>query len=147
MSEPIKALTLWQPWASLMAFSEKHVETRCWQTKYRGPMVIHAAAKMPPNFLGNSRHGERFQQCLTDIGARRGWNPLHGPFGAALCIVKLVDIELTEEVRDDLSEQERVFGNYEDGRYAWFTEMLEVFVVPIPARGNRLLWNWNGRRP
>jgi len=32
----IKALTLWQPWASLMALEEKKIETRSWSTKYQG---------------------------------------------------------------------------------------------------------------
>lgn len=34
----MKALTLWQPWASLVALSEKTIETRCWSTKYRGEL-------------------------------------------------------------------------------------------------------------
>lgn len=39
------ALTLWQPWASLVAAGVKTVETRHWSTKYRGPLIIHAAAR------------------------------------------------------------------------------------------------------
>jgi activating signal cointegrator 1 len=41
----MKALTLWQPWASLVAFGVKTIETRSWSTKYRGPLAIHAAKK------------------------------------------------------------------------------------------------------
>lgn len=43
----MKALTLWQPWASLVALGVKTIETRSWSTKYRGPLAIHAAAKKP----------------------------------------------------------------------------------------------------
>lgn len=43
----MKALTLWQPWASLVAQGVKRIETRPWTTKYRGPLAIHAA-KRPP---------------------------------------------------------------------------------------------------
>jgi hypothetical protein len=43
----VKVLTLWQPWASLVALGVKTIETRSWSTKYRGPLAIHAAAKMP----------------------------------------------------------------------------------------------------
>jgi len=39
----LKALTLWQPWASLLAGGGKMFETRSWKTNYRGPVVIHAA--------------------------------------------------------------------------------------------------------
>lgn len=45
----MKVLTLWQPWASLVALGVKTIETRSWSTKYRGPLAIHAAAKQPPH--------------------------------------------------------------------------------------------------
>lgn len=45
--EVMKAITIWQPWASLIACGAKRFETRSWATKYRGPIAIHAAAKSP----------------------------------------------------------------------------------------------------
>lgn len=44
----MKAITLWQPWAQLIAIGEKRYETRSWETKYRGMIAIHAAKKKPP---------------------------------------------------------------------------------------------------
>lgn len=44
----MKAITIWQPWASLLACGAKEYETRSWATAYRGPIAIHAAAKKPP---------------------------------------------------------------------------------------------------
>src|ERR1700694_3122793 len=41
----MKALSLWQPWASLIAMGLKEFETRHWATSYRGPLVIHAAKR------------------------------------------------------------------------------------------------------
>lgn len=41
--EPMKAITIWQPWAMLIALLEKGNETRGWPTKHRGPLAIHAA--------------------------------------------------------------------------------------------------------
>ena len=38
----MKALTISQPYASLIANGEKWVENRTWETKYRGPLAIHA---------------------------------------------------------------------------------------------------------
>lgn len=38
----MKALTILQPWAHLIAFGAKRVENRSWITGYRGPLVIHA---------------------------------------------------------------------------------------------------------
>lgn len=39
----LRALTLHQPWASLVALGVKRIETRGWSTKYRGRILIHAA--------------------------------------------------------------------------------------------------------
>lgn len=39
----MKALTIWQPWASLLACGAKIFETRSWATRYRGQIAIHAA--------------------------------------------------------------------------------------------------------
>lgn len=38
----MKALTISQPFASLIASGEKWIENRCWRTYYRGPLAIHA---------------------------------------------------------------------------------------------------------
>jgi hypothetical protein len=41
----MKALTLWQPWATAIALGLKHYETRTWFVGYRGDLAIHAAKK------------------------------------------------------------------------------------------------------
>lgn len=142
----MKALTLWQPWASLIAFNEKNIETRCWTTAYRGELAIHAAARRPPD-LGKSQFTSDFQSELADVFhiAMRTVPSFVNllPRGSVLCIVKLVSIEESSRVRDVLSERERIFGNYEDGRYAWNLQMVRMFNPPIKAKGNRMLWNWN----
>ena len=38
----MKAVTLYQPYASLVAIGAKKFETRSWKTSYRGPLAIHA---------------------------------------------------------------------------------------------------------
>lgn len=38
----MKALTIWQPWASAILLSGKDVENRTWRTDYRGPVLVHA---------------------------------------------------------------------------------------------------------
>ncbi len=47
----MKAITIWQPWASLIACGAKQYETRSWATSYRGPIAIHAAAVKVPQVL------------------------------------------------------------------------------------------------
>lgn len=41
----MKALSVRQPWASMIAAGQKTIEVRTWRTNYRGPLVICASAK------------------------------------------------------------------------------------------------------
>ncbi|NLE60710.1 MAG: ASCH domain-containing protein, partial [Planctomycetes bacterium] len=41
----MKALSLWEPWASLMRCGAKTIETRSWYTSYRGPLLICGAKR------------------------------------------------------------------------------------------------------
>jgi ASCH domain len=42
----VRALSLWQPWASLVASGRKRIENRPWPTKVRGRVLIHAGKKV-----------------------------------------------------------------------------------------------------
>lgn len=151
----MKALTLWQPWATLVAMESKRIETRIWSTKWRGEIAIHSAAKLPPKWLGRSSQSEQFRDELADLfcvrrdrddqAGKRVDDILRGlPYGKVVCIVRIVDVLETSEVfRETLSHRERIFGNYEDGRYAWKFQMVDVIEPPIPAKGFQRLWNWD----
>lgn len=41
----MKALSLHQPWASLIAQGKKTIETRRWATSYRGPLLICSSGR------------------------------------------------------------------------------------------------------
>lgn len=43
----MKAITIWQPYASLIAAGLKEYETRSWPTRYRGPIAIHSPGSGP----------------------------------------------------------------------------------------------------
>lgn len=62
----MKALTIWQPWASLLVSGQKKYETRSWATDYRGPIAIHAAM----------RPVHRTIDALVADKAGNGWNVL-----------------------------------------------------------------------
>lgn len=47
----MKALSIKQPWASLIANGIKDIENRTWQTKFRGRIYIHASAKSAGHLL------------------------------------------------------------------------------------------------
>jgi len=96
----MKALSLWNPWATLMVDGHKRVETRSWDTKYTGSLLIHAAKKWdgklidvclkPPfrSLLGPMGvPQEPHSWTVTDIARRKkGWD-MH--FGAIIGRVEL----------------------------------------------------------
>jgi activating signal cointegrator 1 len=67
----MKALSLWQPWASLVALGIKTIETRSWETKYRGPLAIHAAKKRPHNVWTDDNQNLGGSDPLTNMIADR----------------------------------------------------------------------------
>jgi len=42
----MKAISIRQPWAWLIVHAGKDIENRTWATRYRGPVLIHAAKGM-----------------------------------------------------------------------------------------------------
>jgi len=67
--------------------------------------------------------------------------PLH--FGVVLCVCHLVNcLPITQEFVATLNEQEKAFGDYTAGRYAWILEDVRMLPEPIPAKGMQRLWQW-----
>ena len=89
----MKALTLYQPWATLVAIGAKKIETRSWPTKYRGTIAIHAGLnkrycgmKSKDYICGN----EPFNDVL-----KAAWDRLHDPldFMPLGAVVAVCDVE------------------------------------------------------
>ena len=126
----MKALSLWQPWASAMAFGIKKIETRSWFTNYRGPLLIHAAKKVIP-------WPSAYIQTAFDAVA---FQPDDLPLGQILCRVDLVDCQRITLGNRPHEGLEREFGDYTPGRYMWITENLQL-LSPFPFRGRQGLFN------
>jgi hypothetical protein len=122
----IRAISLWQPWASAVALGLKHVETRHWSTKYRGPLVIHAA-----------RRWDRSQRQFASVERTLGRLPSRLPFGALVAVCNLVDVRPTEELKLSVSAIERLYGNYEPGRFGWLLADIRPLTEPIPYLGRQ----------
>ena len=60
----MKAITVWQPWASLLVSGRKRYETRSWATTYRGPIAIHAAKRPVRRKIGRASCRERVCQYV-----------------------------------------------------------------------------------
>lgn len=145
----MKALTLTQPWATLVAIGAKKIETRGWKTDYRGPLAIHAAKGWTEEVVRMTMRGEPFHSVLTAAGY-----PLFSllPRGVVVATCRLEGCKIIERnakgwgIMGDqawpLDDQERAFGDYTPGRYAWLLADVQPLATPVPARGSLGLWDW-----
>ena len=49
---------------------------------------------------------------------------------------------MNDELINRLTMEEKAFGDYSEGRYAWILEDAVQFDNPIPARGTLSIWEW-----
>lgn len=73
----MKTISLWQPWCFAVTHLGKNIENRVWQTRHRGPLLLHAAKRRPTK--AESRDGSRCVQVLRasgDVAGSPGWDAL-----------------------------------------------------------------------
>ena len=142
----MKALTLSQPWATLVALGAKRIETRSWFTTYRGRLAIQASSHITKEAIAICWH-PLYRAALEAAGyiATSGPpdNPFNLPIGAVLAIVTLVDMQRIN-VENVPGEPEYSFGDYTPGRYAWYLEDVYRLPDPIPAKGRLGLFTIDG---
>lgn len=136
----MKALTLTEPWATLMRLEEKRVETRSWKLPNYiiGQEVAIHSAKGYPKWAQDMCNLPQFHSSLRPDG-NYAYPELHR--GHVLCVVKFIGCRFTEDVRNQISDKEMAFGDYEDGRFAWFSEFVTKIDTPIPAVGHLGFWD------
>lgn len=148
----MKALTLTQPWATLIAIGAKRIETRSWATDYRGPLAIHAAKGLAPvggkRGLAEQCREPAFFSYLDRYSASfylDGSEAL--PLGKIVAVAKLVNVRRIDvALRAQVLSQTRTpseieFGDYTSGRYAWFLEDVKSLGKPIECKGALGLWD------
>lgn len=75
--QPIRALSIRQPWAWAITKGWKPVENRTWKTSYRGPLAIHAGLKEEAGDLDwiiatiAAQTGRPAEELLDDYSERR----------------------------------------------------------------------------
>ncbi|HEY7062646.1 MAG TPA: ASCH domain-containing protein [Chloroflexota bacterium] len=141
----MKAITLHQPYATLIAIGAKRIETRSWRTHNRGPLAIHAARAWTADARALCAH-QPFRSALQQ-GGYTGAEAL--PLGAVVAVCHLSDC-LRIEARSGLwpaelppeDSSERKFGNYAPGRYMWLLQDIVQLPIPRAARGKQGFWEW-----
>lgn len=144
---PVKVITLTQPWASLIAIGAKTYETRDWQTPYRGPLLIHAAAGLGGLDGVTKKSGMTglYELCAQTpffealfLGLNKFDSPKELPRGRIVAACNLVACHPTTGAApaEARSEDEGAFGNYDPGRFAW--ELTDIREAPrIRYRGGQ----------
>src|ERR1700691_5449786 len=150
--DSVKALTLTQPWATLVAIGAKRIETRSWSTSYRGPLAIHAAKGFPgwaKEFGKSTECYEALRKYSTADDERRFLSGgLAYPLGVVLATCRIAACVKTEKLLSerpyapDMTEQEKSFGDYSEGRWGWMLADVKRLPEPIPAKGALGLWEW-----
>ena len=136
----MKAITLTQPWASLVALGEKKIETRSWRTYHRGRLAVSSAKAFPRWAREMCLPGTPIGNYLLSAGYPR--LDLDLPLGVVVCTVFHEKcVRMTEGNSPALPERD--YGHYEPGRWMWMWRDVIRFEEPFPVRGYQGLWDWD----
>ena len=166
----MKAISLWQPWASAMAIGAKQIETRGWSTNYRGPVAIHAAKRLKKREMFDLANSLPFcavfqHELMPSFWCQKLCEIL--PFGAIVAIGDLIACDAVEQLdlsflknrkwRNDegsvvnespdprglfyASWSEYELGDYSPGRFAWWFNKIKKLKNPIPFKGSQGWFN------
>lgn len=137
----MKALTIWQPYASLLITDIKKYETRKWATKYRGPIAIHASKK--PIKQVARIVPEEVQRAINAIVQQNKGKGIAFPLGEIVGTADLVEChKIDQTFIDALSEDEKTMGDFTIGRYAWEFVDKSTEIKAKDVAGGQGLWNW-----
>lgn len=133
----MKAITLHQPWASLIAEGFKTVETRSWSTDHRGPIAIHAGKTMWTAHIFEA----------TTVGlVVEGWSFGRAdiwhctlPLGAIVATAVLSDVVPAAQAAADWPGQRR-WGDLSPSRWGWILTDVVALSDPIEVAGRQRLW-------
>ena len=131
----MKVLSLTEPYATLIKNGIKTIETRSWNTNYRGELYIHASStKIPKEYRENKK--------LMSLINIENLN-----YGKIICSVELMDcIKMTDDFINNIQNNNKkdfICGVYSVGRYAWIFKNMKILENPILAKGHLGIWNYN----
>jgi len=138
----MKAISIWQPWASAIALGLKHIETRRRRLNFLGELAICAAQKstgdMAAIFDGLLVDHPEILRAFVDVVE----NDFHLlPFG---CVVAVVQVRANGNIEfwsDSISQTERALGDYSKGRFALEWNNVIRLKNPVPVIGRQSLFN------
>jgi hypothetical protein len=128
----IKAISLKQPWATLVITGAKTYETRSWKTGHRGALAIHASRSFSRQLARLCQH-EPFRSALLAAGYRKASEL---PRGMLLGTVELVEVYSTNDMDPrTLPATELAFGDFRPQRFAFKLGEPVRWKKPLPLPG------------
>ena len=144
----MKAISLWQPWASAIPAGLKTIETRSWATAYRGPLAIHAAKRWTAEELYFWQQNVGNPERTAERDAFRKIGVLNSKMLPLGCIVATCTLYGCIATNEDPPEHlhtpaanEGDWGNFSVGRFAWLLKDVEM-IVPTPCVGRQGFFDW-----
>lgn len=153
---PIPALTIWQPWATLVAAGFKPYEFRGWPAPraLRGKRIaIHAGARPVraaevQDLILRLRGPDPWTTCLKPeaLPALERWLTSPGmlPRSCVLCTAVLGEPRrgsaVAEEFGGPVNDSERELHS----NWAWPLTDIQPLEPPVEARGAQGFWPWRG---
>lgn len=136
----MKALVLYQPWASLMAIGVKTNETRGRPWAYVGDVAICAAKQklgqdVPDSYMPALRRLWEYRDRLGYYASNIRDLYYSLPFGQIVCVVEKTDCLSTNDHHGSLTATELDCGDYSPNRFYYPTRNLRRLTVPINVTG------------
>lgn len=147
---PMKALTIWQPWATLIIIGAKPFEWREWDYRTRVPGAIHH--RIVIHAANRKVNTQEVAVLLHDLGTRRDGsgldvekarpllerayrNPNCLPLGAGLGTAVIGEPRTAAQVYPDNPRCDA-------SRWGWPMGDPVAFEPIVPCRGAQGFWNW-----
>lgn len=136
----MKALSILQPWAGLIACGAKRVETRSWpppEELIGQRIAIHASKRLVVDAGWEALEAAGFQPTWAHAMPRGCivGTAILGAFG------RISDDGITPfRLRARDSRTERLLGDWSPGRWLWALDDAQALLRPIPCRGALRLW-------
>jgi hypothetical protein len=145
----LRAITVKQPWAAVIAQGVKTIENRSLHTHHRGPLAIHAGAAWSDRGMRDPRIRAAWRRAglPTVPGTDQGrWcdfpDRLAVPHGAVIAVCEVVDCHPDGGCCRPWGESDYVeaAGRRRTGLWHWLLDDIRPLPVPVPWRGALGLW-------
>lgn len=115
----MKCLSLRQPYAELVAAGRKTIETRTWNTNFRGKFLIHASKTI-------DEEGSNILSIDSSKLIK----------GALIGLAFLYDVKKYNNEQEYVVDKDKHFSvNFSEPKYGFLLEGAKKFKKPIPVRG------------